>query len=140
MGYFFYKTISNKVCITCHFIFESRSPLHPHNSVHFKFCFLERQRFMQLVLQLHLLSSLQAWDTSVNVVQIGSIPFLLSSHPHSLMLTLSRRRPLSYRNQSIYLLRKSMDWFLYDNGHRIERVNLLRPFFVGITSYTAKHE
>ena len=24
-------------------------------------------------------------------------------------------RPLSYRNQSIDLLRKSMDWFLYDN-------------------------
>ena len=34
-------------------------------------------------------------------------------------LTLSRRRPLSYRNQ----LRKSMDWFLYDNGLRLERVN-----------------
>ena len=26
------------------------------------------------------------------------------------------------RNQSIYLLRKSMDWFLYDNGLRHERV------------------
>ena len=24
-------------------------------------------------------------------------------------------RPLSYRKQSIDLLRKSMDWFLYDN-------------------------
>ena len=24
-------------------------------------------------------------------------------------------RPLSYRNLSIDLLRKSMDWFLYDN-------------------------
>ena len=32
------------------------------------------------------------------------------------------RRPFSYRNQSIYLLRKSMDWFLYDNGLRHERV------------------
>ena len=30
-------------------------------------------------------------------------------------LTLSRRRPLSYRNQST-------DWFLYDNGLRHERV------------------
>ena len=37
-------------------------------------------------------------------------------------LTLLRRRPLSYRNQSIDLLRKSMDWFLYDNGLRLERV------------------
>ena len=26
------------------------------------------------------------------------------------------------QNQSIYLLRKSMDWFLYDNGLRHERV------------------
>ena len=37
-------------------------------------------------------------------------------------LTLSWRRPLSYRNQSIDLLCKSMDWFLYDNGLRYERV------------------
>ena len=28
---------------------------------------------------------------------------------------ISWRRPLSYRNQSIDLLCKSMDWFLYDN-------------------------
>ena len=38
-------------------------------------------------------------------------------------LTLSWRRLLSYRNQSIDLLCKSMDWFLYDNGLRHERVN-----------------
>ena len=38
-------------------------------------------------------------------------------------LTLSWRRPLSYRNQSIDLLCKSMDWFLYHNGLRYERVN-----------------
>ena len=37
-------------------------------------------------------------------------------------LTLSRRRPLSYRNQSIDLRNKTMDWFLYDNGLRLERV------------------
>ena len=37
--------------------------------------------------------------------------------------TLSWRRPLSYTNQSIdLLLRKSMDWFLYDNALRHERV------------------
>ena len=34
-------------------------------------------------------------------------------------LTLSWRRPLSYSN---YLLRKSMDWFLYDNGLRQEMI------------------
>ena len=33
--------------------------------------------------------------------------------------------PLSYRNQSIDLLRKSMDWFLYDNDLRHERVEPL---------------
>ena len=38
-------------------------------------------------------------------------------------LTLSRRRPISYRNQSIELQSKSMDWFLYDIGLRRERVN-----------------
>ena len=38
------------------------------------------------------------------------------------ILTLSRRRPLSYRNQSIDLQSKSMDWFLYDNDLRLERV------------------
>ena len=47
-------------------------------------------------------------------------------------LTLSRRRPLSYRNQSIDLLRKPVDWFLYDNGLRLERVKktlFLSDFF-----------
>ena len=39
-------------------------------------------------------------------------------------LTFSWRRPLSYRNQSIDLGSKSMDWFLYDNGIRHERVKL----------------
>ena len=37
-------------------------------------------------------------------------------------LILSWRRQLPYRNQSIDLLCKSMDWFLYDNGLRHERV------------------
>ena len=37
-------------------------------------------------------------------------------------LTLSCRRSLSYRNQSIGLLCKSMDWFLYDMDLRHERV------------------
>ena len=38
------------------------------------------------------------------------------------VLTLSWRKPLSYRNQSIDLLYKSIDWFLCDNGPRHERV------------------
>ena len=40
----------------------------------------------------------------------------------SITFTLSWRRPLSYTNQSIDLLCKSMEWFLYDNGLRHERV------------------
>ena len=40
----------------------------------------------------------------------------------AVVFTLSWRRPLSYRNQSIDLLAKSMDWFLHDNGLRHERV------------------
>ena len=41
-----------------------------------------------------------------------------------IVLTLSWRRPLSYRNQSIDLLRKSVDWFLYDNGLHHEKLKL----------------
>ena len=37
-------------------------------------------------------------------------------------LTLSWRGPLPYRSQSIDFQSKSMDWFLYDNGFRHERV------------------
>ena len=42
----------------------------------------------------------------------------------SVTLTLSWRRPLSYRIQSTDLRSKSMDWFLYDNGLRHERVKI----------------
>ena len=38
------------------------------------------------------------------------------------LLTLSWQRPLSCRNQSTDLWSKSVDWFLYDNGLRHERV------------------
>ena len=37
-------------------------------------------------------------------------------------VTLSWRRPLLYRNQSIDLPSKSLDWFLHDNNLRHERV------------------
>ena len=52
-------------------------------------------------------------------------------HYVHLSLTLSWRRPISYKNQSTDLLRKSMDWFLYDIGLRHERVkeiNFLTKF------------
>ena len=43
-------------------------------------------------------------------------------------LTLSRRRPLSYRNQQS----KSMDWFQYDNGLRHERVKEKRKLLLPV--------
>ena len=43
-------------------------------------------------------------------------------------LTLSWRGLLSYRNQSIDLQSKSMDWFLYDNGPRRARVKDIEMF------------
>ena len=65
-----------------------------------------------------------------NTGQVHEI--ILQSHPRLLkklawyytlsFLTLLRRRPLSYRNKSIDWLCKSMDWFLYDNDFRHERV------------------
>ena len=42
---------------------------------------------------------------------------------------------MSYRNQSIDLLRKSMDWFLYDIGLHHERVNNAKV----VTYSTQKH-
>ena len=41
----------------------------------------------------------------------------------ALLFNSSWRRSLSYRNQLIDLLWKSMDWFLYDGNLRHERVN-----------------
>ena len=51
-----------------------------------------------------------------------TLQIFLYKYWKSLLLTLSWWRPLSYRNQSIDLLGKSMDWFLYDSSLRHERV------------------
>ena len=48
-------------------------------------------------------------------------------------LTLSWRRLLWYRKQSIDLLCKSMDWFLYDHGLRHDRVKGFTEYFQAIT-------
>ena len=54
----------------------------------------------------------------------------INVHQSENHLILSWRRPISYRNQSIDLLCKSMDWFLYDIGLRYERVKkVLRIIF-----------
>ena len=44
----------------------------------------------------------------------------------SLFNSFKTEAALSYRNQSIDLLCKSMDWFLYDNALRPVRVNNFR--------------
>ena len=54
----------------------------------------------------------------------------ISYDENVLHLTLSWRRSLSYRNQSIDLGSKSMDWFLYDNGLRHVKVNSTVTFFI----------
>ena len=84
-----------------------------------------------------LLPLMQIWYTMASYLRILKTDFLsfrkwnghvksyLQSHPcilKTLTLTPSWRRQLSYRTQSIDLLRKSMDWFLYENGCRHERV------------------
>ena len=43
-------------------------------------------------------------------------------------LTISRWRSPSYRNQSIDMRSKSMEWFLYDRDRRHERVKGMNYF------------
>ena len=60
----------------------------------------------------------------------------MDSRP-TVMLTLSWRWSLSYRNQSIGLL-KSMDWFRYDRNLRHERIKISRTFLVCNEFHTNK--
>ena len=55
-------------------------------------------------------------------------------------LTLSWRRPLSHRNQYIDLRSESMDWFLYDNGLRHERVKMIFVNFFCLISLKKLNE
>ena len=67
-------------------------------------------------------------DISLHTRQKVTFPYWmwpnlqLPSHSLKKSITLSWRRPLSYRNQSIDFGSKSVDWFLYDSGLRHERV------------------
>ena len=59
-----------------------------------------------------------------------SILFIIQTFPYNffesflspIILTLSWRRSLLYRNHSIDLISKLTDWFLYDRGYHHERV------------------
>ena len=83
----------------------------------FIFCAVERfyKIFFSDNMQYH-----KRWEFQTYLIQPNSLSYIRVCNS----LTLSWRRPLSYRNQSIDLLDKSMDWFLYDNGVRHERVKL----------------
>ena len=64
---------------------------------------------------------LTQWEKSNLTMSYWSYLCIIFDYFNSFMTRL-----LSYRNQSTDLLRKSMDWFLYENGLRHERVNYLR--------------
>ena len=68
------------------------------------------------------ISICKLWNKFSETRKIFSKNWITGFSLKVLRLTLSWRRPLSYRSHSIDLLRKSMDWFLYDNGLRQERV------------------
>ena len=59
------------------------------------------------------------------IKKVGLIVLILRTIicPEFWSLTFSWWRSLSYRNQSIDFFRKSVDWFLYDNGLRHESFN-----------------
>ena len=68
-----------------------------------------------------MIQDIKIFKTSNNLFQ--KIKYFVS-FDLAIRLTLSWRRPISYRNQSIDLRSKSMDWFLYDIGLRNERVKI----------------
>ena len=59
--------------------------------------------------------------SGVFIINLGNISHIILVFLQ-LTLSLSWRRPISYRNQPIDLFCKSMGWFLYDIGLRRERV------------------
>ena len=61
----------------------------------------------------------------------GSCPYFSNNaldKVYSAQLTLSWRRSLSYRNQSLGLESKLIDWFLYNEDRRHERVKKFQPW------------
>ena len=74
--------------------------------------------------------SVGVWDQVTGNIQNQGLFWLHKKANFQLrisLLTLLWRRPLSYRNQSIDLLCKSQDWFLYDRNLLLERVKGLFP-------------
>ena len=63
------------------------------------------------------------WNKWVNSLYVSNFIFLNAVIPFNS----SWRTSLSYRNQSIDLLSKSMDWFLYDEDVRHEGLRAMFP-------------
>ena len=73
-----------------------------------------------------LMTSHQSITKKFNTYELWSLPSNMKFHTTYIdRLTLSWRRPLPCRIQSIDLLCKSMDWILHDNGLRHERVKVM---------------
>ena len=74
------------------------------------------------------------WSNSTNLLHAAAELYRIQWYSETLLgfraLTLLRRRYLSYRNQSIDLLCKPMDWFLYDWDLRHESVNKINQEMV----------
>ena len=100
-----YLLVAYTICLIIHFAFYSSSSHLPYSKPIFPFGITSETIF-------------------ITTFAFFTYSFKINREPCYLSLTLSRRRPLSYRNQSIDLLCKSMDRFLY-NSLRRERVNRL---------------
>ena len=108
-----------------YFHFTSKAPFVLKIFISFCLDFLVLQQNV-LIRKIRLISKSISSQTGKQTIAIHVLPNILRNKDNWAMkfgqLTLSRRSPLSYRNQSIDLLYKSMDWFLYDNSLRLERV------------------
>ena len=84
------------------------------------------------------LGMIEATKTSLDLIFSPAPPHpsgkesAFKEDPPESYLTLSWRRSLSYRHQSIHLLCKSMDWFLYDRDLRHERVGAIANICDGL--------
>ena len=87
-----------------------------------KLNFLHSEFFLKRITKIGVISTMGMKQTVRKIGEFEKLNFVKSESDYKRLLTLSWRRPLSYRNLSIDLLLKSMDWFLYDTGRRHERV------------------
>ena len=104
-------------CVKFHFPVHRRSKIETYTPY-------QKQILLNLMSKAYFEDINNVWFVAIRV--IGMFTAARAKTIHSLrkllVLTFSWQRPVSYRNQSIDLLCKSTDWFLYDNGLRHERV------------------